>query len=147
VYYPIISESHPFFIQLGSLTAEYGDIDNIPDNLWPDIDNFSVLVKTVDFNTVGDIPDTWIYEDEIQGVVINQIESLDSDEKKLLWESFPTADLNNVLILDKGREPSLTFLPHLMIIGGVVLIFLGIGIIIRETKNKNKPVSTGTDMQ
>jgi hypothetical protein len=143
IYYPIISENHQYFIQLAELAAEYGDIDDIPDDLWPEIEDFSVLVKSTDFDTVGDIPETWSYEEEVQGVVINKIKSLDSEEKNLLRESFPIADLDTVLLLDKGREPGSSVLPLLMVGGGVILIGIGIGIIVKQTKKENKPASIG----
>lgn len=142
IYYPIISENHQYFIQLGELAAEYGDIENIPDELWPEIEDFPVLVKTTDFDTVGDIPETWLYEEEVQGIVINKIKSLDSEEKKLLRESFPIADLDTVLLLDKGREPGSSVFPLLMVAGGVILIGIGIGIIVSQSK-KNKPATIG----
>ncbi|MBN2534860.1 MAG: hypothetical protein JXB88_18410 [Spirochaetales bacterium] len=144
VYYPIISQTHPFFIQLAALEAEYGDVDAIPDSLWPEIEDFSVLVKTTDFITVGSIPETWTYEEGVQGIVINKIKSLDHEEEELLKESFPAADLDNVLILDKGRKPGSLLSPLLMTGGGTALILFGLSIIIKEMKKRKKSTPGGT---
>ena len=75
-YYPIMSEIHPFFSELNELEAKYGDLDNAPDEEWPAIDTFKVLIKTERFKTEGSIPDGLQYEDKVQGLLINLVESL-----------------------------------------------------------------------
>jgi len=134
-YYPIISLEHPFIAGLARLDAEYGGLENVPDSVrGPDITDFALLVKSKRFKTVGSIPDEFKDESSVQGLVINRIASLDSEEKKLIKDSFPAVDLDNVLILQEGRKPAsaakwmgLTFGGGLLAMIGVALFFVGRG--------------------
>ena len=92
-YYPILSIEHPFIQAVAS------------DNENADFDNFAVIVKTDRFKTVGAIPDGIDAVDSIQGLVVNRITSLDSEEKDLVRQSFPGVNLDKLLILEDGRAP------------------------------------------
>ena len=126
-YYPIISDQHAFYDRLGELADQYGSLDNIPDSEWPTIDDFSVLVKTHRFKTIASIPEGFGAEDTVQGLVINMIGGLDSEEKGLLRETFPTADLDKVLIVEDGRKPASLGKSLGMTAGGGILALLGVG--------------------
>ena len=84
-YYTIFSLEHPI------LPSE--ELDG-------SADNFAVQVKTNNFSTVGSIPNDIAEIASIKGLVINRISSLDSEEKSLVNQSFPGADLDKVLILE-----------------------------------------------
>ena len=126
-YYPIISQSHPYINQIAELGNRYEDLSLVPDEEWPTVQNFSVLIKTKSFKTIGSIPDKYEIKTDIQGLIINKIEELDSEEKQLVKESFPTVSMNNLLILEEGRKPSSIFKSFGMMGGGAVLSILGIG--------------------
>lgn len=108
-YYPIISAEHPF-VQSEDNSAT--------------LDTFAVLVKTHRLKTVGDIPDIPRMDSEVSGLVINRIGSLKKDEKQLIAQSFPSMNLDQVLILQEGRKPSGMLIYLGEMIGGLVMIAL-----------------------
>ena len=126
-YYPIISQSHPYINQIAELSNRYEDLSLVPDEEWPTVQKFSVLVKTKTFKTIGSIPDKYEIKTDIQGLIVNRIEELDSKEKQLVRESFPTVNMSKLLILEEGRKPSSMFKSFGMMGGGAVLSILGIG--------------------
>ncbi len=127
-YYPIISYDHPHMRAINDLIGKYGDVDKIPDAEWPMLEQFTVLVKTGGFDTLGSIPDEWENCDTLQGLVINRIYSLDEEEKELLQGSFPSMDLDSVLLLEAGRAPTSTTQSGVMMGGGAVLALIGLGL-------------------
>lgn len=65
--------------------------------------------------------------DTLTGLIVNEVESLGSDERRLLAQSYPGIDLDNVYILEHGRAPAgagkiLGFLG-----GGSLLVLIGLG--------------------
>ena len=129
-FYPIISNEHPYINALRELADKHGGLDNVPEEAaWPDIQDYtiSMLVKTKKFKTVGTIPDGMDTQDTVQGLIINQIDSLDSEEEGLVKESFPKADLEKVLILEDGRKPASLFKSLGMTFGGILLSLGGVG--------------------
>lgn len=133
-YYPIISNEHPFLKQIDDVINQYGDVDSVPDEEWPELESFSVLVKTRKFKTFGDIPDDWEDAKSVQGLVINRISSLDDEEAELIKSSFPSLDLEKVLILEEGRKPSSTAKAGGMMGGGGIVILAGLGWLIVSRK-------------
>lgn len=130
-YYPIISLKHPFVAALAKLAEEHGGLEKIPDNVPPpDIRDFAVLVKTRRFKTVGAIPDGLDGETSVQGLVINRISSLGSEEEKLIKENFPTANLDKVLILEDGRKPASMVKWLGFMLGGLALAAVGVGLFV-----------------
>lgn len=128
-YYPIISPEHPFIEGLARLEEEYGGLENVPDSVpGPDINDFAVLVKTKRFDTVGSIPDEFRDESSVQGLVINRIASLDSEEKKLIKDNFPTINLDEVLILQEGRQPASSAKSMGLTLGGGLLALVGVAL-------------------
>jgi hypothetical protein len=126
-YYPIISPTNDFIVKLQEVLTKYPD--GVPDNVpVPELKAFSVLVKTKRFSTVGALPTGMDKVPSIQGLVINEIESLGSDEKRLIRESFPGVNLTNLYILEEGRKPSSAFKYLGMMVGGCVLSLFGVGL-------------------
>ncbi|MFT7639880.1 MAG: hypothetical protein ACI9G1_001618 [Pirellulaceae bacterium] len=92
-----------------------------------DLSFFTVLVKTKRFETVGSIPETIAHEIGVEGLVINRIASLKTEEKNLIRKAFPRIDTSKILILEEGRRPSPFFFWGGLIVGGVALIVVGLG--------------------
>ncbi|MCG3138202.1 MAG: hypothetical protein HJJLKODD_02063 [Phycisphaerae bacterium] len=67
----------------------------------------------------------------IQGMVVNEIESLDSKERRLLEESYPHVNFDRCWILHHGRQPSGSGKLVGMIGGGLALAGVGIVMMIR----------------
>ncbi|MDB2687479.1 hypothetical protein N9Y42_09740 [Mariniblastus sp.] len=126
LYYPIISHDNSFFTELGALYEKYGDPNDIPDEEYPEIHNFHVLVKTKRFKTESSIPEGLNAENEIQGLVINLVDSLDAEEKSMIQEDFPEVNLDQVLILEDGRKPASMATSLGMTGGGVLMSLLGL---------------------
>jgi hypothetical protein len=128
-YYPIISHEHPFIQAVAKLVANEGGPENVADRpALPGINNFAVLVKTKRFKTVGAIPDDPGNETAVQGLAINRIESLEDEAEKLIKQSFPTVDLEKVIILEDGRKPASFAGSWGMMLGGLALAALGVGL-------------------
>ncbi|MCB0214050.1 MAG: hypothetical protein KDJ52_32230 [Anaerolineae bacterium] len=127
-YYPIISDEHPFLNKLRELDAKYGRIEAIPNDEFPTLNEFAVLVKSHEFKTIGALPDAWQEEESIRGLVINRITSLDKDEERLVRENFPNLDFSKILILEEGREPSSNSYSLGMMGSGLLSLLLGVGV-------------------
>lgn len=129
VYYPVISREHRFVADVAKFALQRGaggkKAGPVPP---PTLKDFAVLVKTKRFKTVGDIPDRLDVEDSRQGLIVNKIDSLDSDETKLIKQSFPAIDLDKVLILEDGRTPSSGLMSWGMMIGGALIALGGVGL-------------------
>jgi hypothetical protein len=116
-YYPVISEAHPFMARLAELEKRYGSLDSIPDQDWPKVDQFAVLIKTTTFHTLGAIPKEATICNSMAGMFINRIEQLTGEERRLLAGAYPGLDLSRVLILEENRRPG-TRLKYLGFLGG-----------------------------
>ncbi len=86
----------------------------------PPVKDLRVLVKLADAKDEADVA-TAGQKETLQGMVINDVDSLESDERKLLKESYPGIDFDNCWILETGREPGGLGKIILMILGGLVL--------------------------
>ena len=126
-YYPVISQEHAFFEELNELYEKYPNIDDAPESEYPGIDDFRVLVKTKRFKTIQSIPEGLQPMDSLQGLVINLVESVSGEEKKLIKSSFPKLNFEKVLIVEDNRKPLSTTVSMGMIGGGGLLTLLGIG--------------------
>lgn len=125
-YYPIISEEHPYNQAIDVFLAKF---ENTPAEQIPDDAYFKVLVKTKAFKSTSDFPDHWIQGTEIQGLMINAVEPLGSEERNLLRQAFPAVNFDEILILEQDREPSSPLVAFGMLGGGVVVVLLGLGLI------------------
>ena len=131
LYFPIISEEHPYLQSLFEMAESYGGWDKVPENApWPTLSDFTVLVKSVKYHRVGDIPAELKEKQGIVGLVISEIEELEDDEKRLLRESFPKVNFDKVLILEENRTPMTGVMALGILAGGVVLVLVGVGLLI-----------------
>lgn len=86
----------------------------------PPVTDLRVLVKLTDAKNEAGVSKAG-QEETLQGMVINDVDSLDSEERKLLKESYPGIDFDKCWILETGREPGGLGKIILMILGGLVL--------------------------
>ncbi|MGB0371144.1 MAG: hypothetical protein ACPGN3_07300 [Opitutales bacterium] len=135
-YYPVVSNTHPYVVTTDQLFEKFGGPENVPEAAWPEFKQFSVLVKTKRFDTIGSIPDDWLEAETIEGLVINRIASLDAEEEGLLRQSFPSINLDHVLILEEGRQPSPASTSFGMMGGGSALALLGLVWIVRPKRKQ-----------
>jgi hypothetical protein len=145
VFYPIVSRGNPDLKELPELEAKHGGLTKIPEEELPTPTHFTVLVKTYRFKKEGDIPkDTIRQEPSVQGLVINEVSHLDSNEKNLILQDFPTIDFNKVLILEEGRKPTsvasatTAMFAGFVILGLAVVSFIGTAILGVTTLFKKK---------
>lgn len=126
--YPVFSTSHPEMRQLANLQRLYGELGQVPENLLPAPDDFAMLVMTHRFKSFGSLPEpAWSEGGPVRGLVINRIRDLEDDEAELIRQSFPDAALENLLVLEEGREPASGRKAFAMMGGGAGLGLLGIG--------------------
>ena len=129
-YYGIISPEHPFVVQMNELMAAGPDLNIMGEAELPTVSNCAVLVKTKRFKTIGDLMqlDIISQEETLTGVVIGNANSLKKDERELILQSFPNIDMENTIVIEDGRCP--TIAKDLgMAFGGVALAFVGLGIL------------------
>ena len=59
-----------------------------------------------EMENIGSIPDEWSAEGSLQGLVVNQITSLDNKEAELLRQGFPGLNTEKLLLLEADRHPA-----------------------------------------
>jgi hypothetical protein len=110
LYYGIVSETNHYISDIQDLEDKWGNLENVPEDVeWPAMDQVAVLVKTKRYTNINDVPCDVLPQESLQGLVINSIEGLDKEERKLLNECFPGVDLDKIVILEDGREPMSVF--------------------------------------
>ncbi len=138
-YYPVISSEHMFARRMRALLEKHGNIDSIPEEQLPQIDKFKVLIKSGEYDTVGEVDRLpRVRESQsIEGLVVTSINSLDSEEESLIRQSFPSVDLDRMIILEKDRKPMSVALSMGMMAGGVAMIaFPAIGLVVIHKRGK-----------
>jgi hypothetical protein len=70
-------------------------------------------------------------QDKVQGMVINEIASIGTEEAKMLRESYPGLDTKTCWILEHGRKPSGGGMVAGMGGGGLALIVVGLLLFVR----------------
>ena len=130
---PLISDKHAYAIRIRELIKTYGSVKKIPrSENWPVLKDFVVLLKSETYKTYKDISDGRKYYKSVSGLVINRIESLGDDEKKLIRRKFPKIDFDKILIVEHGRKPSSAALSISIITGGGLLFLLPLFIFSRR---------------
>lgn len=128
VYYPILSESHPYFSRIAGLASNHGGkFAAIPGEELPPIKSFKVLVKTSRFKTPEQLHEGITTNYNLQGLVSNIVSDISDREKELIREAHPDLDFGSVLIVEENRKPASAIKSLAMILGGAVLSLLGIG--------------------
>ncbi len=88
--------------------------------------NVQLVLKTTSCRSQGELV-RLLEQHTVTGVVVNEIEGLDSETKKLLRESYPNMDTDNVLIVDADRALPSKSAGLGMMVGGVGLTGAGVG--------------------
>jgi hypothetical protein len=91
------------------------------------IANPKVIIESRKVRNEAELPNL---AKELQGMVINEIESLSGEQKKLLAESYPGADLNHCWIIEHGRKPAGGGFITGLLGGGIALVVAGIGLLL-----------------
>ena len=137
--YPILSRKNPFFKKLNKLAKQYGGVNKIPKREYPEINTFSTLVLTRQWKRYGEIPDKMEKVKSIEGLVINRIAPLTSEQKRLINGVFPKIVTNELWILEKERRPYSTAACMNLIGFGIFCIVLGAVIaVVVDKKSKDK---------
>ena len=76
-----------------------------------------------------------LQEETVQGLIINEIETISGEELSLLRQSLPGLDPDKVLVLEHNRKPKSAGTTMLMMVGGVLLMLAGPGLFFL-TRNK-----------
>ena len=122
LYYPVFSVESQFGRQIDILTKKYGGFEkwaeNLDDSELPPADNLCMIVKTNEYKWVEKLPQRIIRADQIEGLIVNELAPLDSEQKMLFRSQFGHIDFGKVLILEQNRKPSPI---------AVSLVFMGIG--------------------
>ncbi len=100
IYYPIVSQDHPFNQAWDAVIEKYGD-NEIPEDETPRLKSLGVLVKSRRFKTASAIPEEWKQVAAITGLIINGIGELSNQEENLLREQFP-----DLVLVDMMRRPA-----------------------------------------
>ncbi|MBT3200411.1 MAG: hypothetical protein HN350_10890 [Phycisphaerales bacterium] len=142
-YYPVYAVDGQFGLKVKKLLKKYGGYDRIPDNLPDDelvpIETMMMIVKTSKYKKVGKLPEGLAEEEWIEGLVVNSINTMDDEEKKLLESEFGPLDFDKILILEQGREPTSMGAAVGMMGGGVFLILAPLVVMLNKGKAKPKP--------
>lgn len=137
-YFPVVSTEHPYVVATDALAAQYGGFENIPDEEWPPFGDFRMVVKTTEYATFGRLPTEWLETPSVDGMIINKIGGLDAEERQLLQQSFPAANLDRLLVLDKGRTPQDPMIAMAMMGGGGILALGGLLWLLPRGSKKSK---------
>ncbi len=120
-----------------------------PDGTWPDDkpfpvpENLAVVFKLTD-SPSEDSVDELAMSDTVQGLLINEIDSIASDERALLQSSYPAADFDKVHIFEPGRAPKAASTIYAMLGGGAVLFLAGLALMCGVSFQKKAPVPQPT---
>jgi hypothetical protein len=85
-----------------------------------------VIIKTDRFKKRSGIPTVVKVEQEVTGLVVSEVNRLDTDERNLLKDAFSETDLRDVLIIEEGSKPYSLGWPVLeIVIGAGMMLFAG----------------------
>jgi hypothetical protein len=97
--------------------------------------NIQALVKSSKVR--GDFEmNNFTRQTSLQGMVTNRIESLGSEERKILQQSYPQTDFSKCLIIEDGRKPFNSGVILLMGAGTLVLAAGGVGLLVLGARRR-----------
>lgn len=122
VYYPIVATDHAYFRELETLEARYRGRAKIPEDRHPELDGFSVLVRTERYGTIESLPDPeWAMAPSVTGIIANHVRPITRAEIDLVAANFPHVDPDTLLVLEEGRLPAPAGYSYARIGGGFVV--------------------------
>lgn len=99
VWVPVVPLNGTYYQELVALVEKEGDQVELPaPKDFKIIAKFTTVQSEHDLIREGD-------KDSLTGMVINEIDSLGSDEKRLLAQNYPGVDVERCWILEVGRKP------------------------------------------
>ncbi len=93
-----------------------------------------IILKTTKAKDEHELASLFEREGQLHGMVINKIESLGSDEKRLLSESYPGIDISRCYIVDHDRSPAGTGKVLGLLGGGGFLVLGGVAWLVAGRK-------------
>ena len=118
--------------------AMLGEDDEIPEGaVLPSPTDVRLLVKSSHVDDMREFEEL-ADRDRIGGLIVNEIESLGGDERKLLQESYPTIDFDRCWILDHDRKPKTMAGVAGLGAGGVGLLGVGLAWTIAGARSKDE---------
>jgi hypothetical protein len=134
-YTPLISDRHPYMGKIRALEKKYGGYDKIPKTAaWPKLGDFVVLLKSEVYETIGDIPRRRKFYESVAGLVINEVDPLGDEEKKLIRDGIPKIDFDKVFIVEHGRKPTSAAGSIGFVVAGGLLVLLPIAFAVRSLR-------------
>jgi hypothetical protein len=119
VWVPVLPLGGEWHQKVLAIYEEHGE-ENLEDVMVPEPDSFSVIVRS-EHVPDEDALDALENQDAFRGLVINEIDSLGREEKKILADEYPGVDLEKCWIVDHKREPKST---------GTVILLIGLGAVL-----------------
>lgn len=133
VYYPVVSLKNPYVKEHAEKVKKWGDLNRIPVfEKGPVLREFSVLVKTKRFHTVGNIPERDKVEQSVKGVMLRKASELEQEERNQLSQQYPGITGRNVYILEAGREPASGLVSALIILFGLAQLAGGVVMFLKQ---------------
>ena len=132
VYIPVVSMDDPWSLKVQQLVDEALEKD--PNN--PDFsalenvgspDNIKLVIHSKELNSETAV-DTFTLDTTFTGLVVNEIEDLDTEVLNGLRELYPSMDAGSVYLIEHNRKPKSAGATMGMMIGGVLLILAGPGL-------------------
>lgn len=71
--------------------------------------------------------ENYLRTESIQGMIVNAVESLGSEEQGILRQRYAASDVSRLLILEEGRTPTKTPLATAMFFAGICIALAGAG--------------------
>lgn len=91
--------------------------------------NIKIILKFTDCRNEADL-DRYADAETIQGIVVNEIDSLGSEERKILEESYPGVNFATCHLLEVGRRAPSAGATYGMLGGGAALAIAGIAMFV-----------------
>lgn len=123
VYIPVVSPKSPYGVEVEKYIRASISGKKHNEKLPEYSGQFPVLLKSTKLENdeaIGELNG----EEELEGLVVNSVESLGEKESSFLRKSFPGVDLSKVVVLDHGRKPS-GFFMLVVYYGGALLLMAG----------------------
>ena len=129
VWVPVAPRGGEYHQLIASMVDEKGDFKG----KLPAPKNIRLILKT---EHVKSDQSLWklMKEDTIQGLIVNEIKSLEGEELKLLQENYPGIDFSKVWLLEHKRNVSGSGTIYGSLGAGAVLLLVGLGGVIARRR-------------
>ena len=127
VWQPVIPIDGAFMSAV-KMKSLFGQINSNSDIPVPD--KIRIIVKSNKIHNQGDLS-AFSRAKNVQGMVINKVDSLSEKELKILRGSYPSTDFTKCWIIEDGREPASMGKYAMLFGGGSVLALLGLVLIFK----------------